>query len=293
MGYLKTIGACAFTALAIGCLCSNLRGAWAQPGPVAENPSVEKDRAILVEARHATWMPRGRTLMDVNPLLRNKLRVAGFRVVAKASDPHLLTLTVDYREERGRQYRIDQYGTNITCRIHLDHARSGSLLDLTVQESSGAQLFGTPPYVEAVQKFETNPYFYFLGDLIRGRALTGLDTTASLIRGLQRVIEATPEEFDPLRAPHSMAPSETGYATQARENTIDELGRLKDARAVPLLTRLLRDQDPRTRRLSVIALGRIGAIEARSGLERAAGTDADPEVREAARAALSKLESSP
>ncbi len=290
-GYGGAVRAFVFFGLAIGWLCAGLPGSQAQQArPPAEESSVQESRTMYVEARTATWKRRGRTLMDVAPLVRNKVRSAGFQVVPKASDPHVLTLTVDYREERGRQYRFDVYGTDITCRIHLEHSRSGTLLDLTVRESSGDRLLGTPPYVEAVQEFETNPYVYFLGDLVRGRAISGLDTTESLIRGFQWSIEADTEKFDPLSAPHSMASSETGYARLARDNTIDELGRLGDPRAVPLLMTLVRDTDPRVRRLSALALGRIGAAESRSALDRAANSDVDREVREAARAALSRLE---
>ena len=90
--------------------------------------------------------------------------------------------------------------------------------------------------------------------------------------------------------PHTLTRAETGYAAAARDNTIEEVARLKDPRAVPVLVALLGDSDPRARRLSAKALGAIGVAESRTALEHAARTDRDPQVRSAAEAALSALD---
>lgn len=122
------------------------------------------------------------------PTIRTSLASAGFTVVRNPTDSHGLTLRVDYREVRGKQYRFDVYGTDITCVIRLEHPELGSLLDMTIRESSATLESGTPPYLEALERFQTNPYFYFLGDLVRARIATHLDMTSVLLQSLQRLI---------------------------------------------------------------------------------------------------------
>jgi len=95
-----------------------------------------RSKTIYVNVTSSTWMPRGRTLLDIAPTIRTKLDSAGFTVVRNQSDLHDLILTIQYREEQGRQYRIDTYGTDITCVVRLEHAELGPLLDLTIRESS-------------------------------------------------------------------------------------------------------------------------------------------------------------
>ena len=79
------------------------------------------------------------------------------------------------------------------------------------------------------------------------------------------------------------------YATDARENTIRELGRLKDPRAVPILTALLEHAERRVRMQSAESLGLIRAPESRPVLERVAEHDQDPQVRKAAAGALAGI----
>jgi hypothetical protein len=258
-----------------------------------QDPSVDGHNTVLVETSLTTWMPRGRTLMDLDALVRNKMASAKLTIVSDPKSPRQLTLRVDYRETRGQEYRFDQFGTIITCGIRLTHAEQGMLLDYTVRESSGDELRGTAPYIEAMQEFETNPYIYLLGDLVRGRALGGLDMTGALVTGLERMAELEKRKPDPVGLTHTMSPAESIYAEEARNNTIEELGRLQDARAVPVLIELVEHADRRVRRRSAAALGAIGSPESRPALERAARDDPDDEVRAAAATALVNLLSAP
>ena len=213
-------------------------------------------------------------------------------MVTTSSDPHDFILTIDYREEQGRQFSINSYGTDITCAIRLEDDNKEILLDLTVQESSGDQNLGTPPYIEAVSRFETNPYIYLLGDVVKGRTVMGLDTTGSLIKGLERLAAIDTSGFDPLSAPHSLSDADSPYGTQALYNTIQEVGRLEDLRALPVLTQVLHHRDAHARLLSVQVLGRIGSSSSRPALEHVAEQDEDQAVREAARNMLASLSGS-
>jgi hypothetical protein len=222
--------------------------------------------------------------------LKVKLKDAGFSVVENETDPHELLLKVDYREEKGEEYRIDLQGTNIIAHVVLEHPPDGSLLDLTIQASSQYPEFGSRPYVNALERFETDPYFYFLGWLIKGRLGSRTDMTATLIDALDRM----PEQDVSTDNHTLMEPSETLHVTWAKQNTVKELGRLKDPRAIPVLAKLLAHQDWRLRQASVRALGEIGSEEARAAVEKTSRRDTDPEVRKTAAAVLAHMaETSP
>lgn len=244
---------------------------------------------IFLEAKSSTWMPRGRNLLDVGPLVRDKLSSRGFLLKTAQSDPPLHALRVDYQETRGHQYTLDSFGTNISCEIELTHPTLGTLLNLTVQESSGRQTFGTPPYVVALQKFQTNPYIYFLGDIVRGRAIEGLDLSQSLMKGFRRVLQEKKGLVDPLLNPHSMEEAESSYALQAQAKTLTELGRLKNPGAVPFLREMLHHSDSKLRVLSVKALGALASPTAREALQEASKGHEDEQVRTEAAAILAKL----
>lgn len=246
---------------------------------------VRQAKSIYVEASTWTWRSRGRVSFPLVPSLRLKLENAGFTVVTDRTEPHDLTLRVVYREERGRQFRIDLYGIEIVCRITLDHAAQGTLLNLVIRESSTYQDLDTGPYVEVLHRLETNPYFYFFGDLVKGRVADRLDITGALVQGLQRFVSHEPVEAPP--NPADTLPDATIlHARQARDRAIGELARLEDPRALPVLTKLLWHRDPQVRISSLQALGKIGHSQARPAIELVARQDADREVREAAAAVL-------
>jgi len=256
------------------------------PGPqVPALGPIPVSSTVYIDAQAATWRYRGRVSFPLLPALKTRLKDAGLTVVENPADPHDLVLKVDYQEGRGREFRFDLYATDILAQIDLTHRDLGSLLRLTVRASSRYPESESRPYVDAVEQFETSPYFYFLGELIKARLKGQADVTETLIRALEGMPEQGPAADDhPL-----MLPSETLHVTWARQNAMRELGRLKDPRAVPVLTRLSQHPDWRIRLVSVRALGQIGSEPAKAEIERAARHDADPEVRAAADTALAAL----
>ncbi|HEV8540641.1 MAG TPA: HEAT repeat domain-containing protein [Nitrospiraceae bacterium] len=257
---------------------------------------LQQAKSIYVDASTSTWRSRGRVSFSLVPSLRMKLQAAGFAVVTDPAAPHDLTLNVIYREERGKQFRIDLYGIEILCRIRLAHAVLGPLFNLTIHESSTYQDLDTGPYVEALHRLESDPYYYFLGDLVKGTVSGRLDLTGSLIQGLQRLasseLSASASPEAPPNPADTLPDAAILHARPARDNTILELARLKDARALPVLTQLLSHRDPRVRLASVRALGEIRSSQARPAIERVASQDGDHEVREAATAVLASLSTS-
>jgi len=255
----------------------------------AEYELLRHAKTVYVDVAFSTWMPRGKTLADVAPSLRTSLASAGFTVVRKSPDSHDLILKVDYREEQGKQYKFDMYGTDITCLIRLEHPELGLVLDMTIRESSTNPESGTPPYLETLERFQTNPYFYFLGDFVKARVASRLNQTEVLLQSLQRLMQNEPPRGDQPENVHAFLPGDTIYPLMVRDNTIQELGRLKDRRAGPFLTTLLGHNNRQVRLLSVQALGAIQAGEAWPAVERVAQQDGDREVRQAAAAVLASL----
>jgi HEAT repeat protein len=75
----------------------------------------------------------------------------------------------------------------------------------------------------------------------------------------------------------------------AQENTVEELGRLKDTRAIELLKPLMFHSDPRTRLRAVLALGEFNAPSIEPAIVRVVRADSDPDVRDAAKAVLTRF----
>lgn len=246
---------------------------------------------VYLQVASSTWRSRGRVSFALAPSLKMKLESAGFAVVENRTDPHELTLKVEYREERGRQFRIDLYGTDITCAITLEHEQQGQLVQVTIRESPTYADRDTGPYIEVLHRFETNPYYYFLGDIVKGRVVSRLDVNGSLVRGLERLVETesrlTSADAEAASNPGNTLPaSDVLLARQALDNAILEVGRLRDARAIPVLTKLLAHQDRQIRLSSVAAHGAIRSAASRPTLARVAQYDRDKEVRAAAAAVL-------
>jgi hypothetical protein len=224
-----------------------------------------------------------------------KLAAAGFSVTEDAQSPHNLVLTVDYREERGKPISINLSGTEINCRIHVDHSRLGQVMSIQIRESPAYAEMVSAPYIEVVEKFQTNPYFYFLGDLIRGWSDARLDTTGALIQALNQQLNreqsaspVTPD--DTLLSPAETFPDlDLHFASWAQENAVEELGRLKDPRAVALLERLMFHSDRKMRLRAVLALGQFDSLALSPVLTQVAHADTDAGVRDAAAAVLTKF----
>ncbi|HMU53836.1 MAG TPA: HEAT repeat domain-containing protein [Nitrospira sp.] len=249
---------------------------------------------VYLDVASSTWRSRGRVSFGIGPALRMKLASAGFEVTQDPGHPHDLILRVDYREERGRPITIDLAGTEIRCTIILDQPSQGPVWTVRIHESPSYAELVSAPYVEVVEKFQTNPYVYFLGDLVRGWTDSRMDRTEALIQALARQIEQrhrsrVTTELDTLPSPAETFPDlDLHFSDSAQENTVEELGRLKDVRALDVLEQLLSHSDRRTRLRAVLAIGEFDAPSVESTMVRVARADVDAEVRDAASAVLAK-----
>ena len=148
-----------------------------------EGPSVNawiNAPSVYVDVVAETWKTRGRLLYDIEGSVLRKLASSGFRFVRHQDERHELTLVVRYQEERGEQYDINAYGTVIHGKFHLDSPQSESAWQFTISETSNNSISGPPPYLDALEKFETNPYYFFLGDILRGHIQEDLEPKGGL-----------------------------------------------------------------------------------------------------------------
>lgn len=223
--------------------------AWDQPDATDEGRDVrDKATTIYVDVQTSSWKPRGRVLYDVEGSIRSKLSDAGLEVVRVPDHPRDFVLSVEYHESRGEQYAINSYGTIITCTFTLSHEEDGSVFAMTIDESSRPSRRGTPPYLEALQRFQTNPYYYFLGHIVAGRLQSQLNRVDALVAGLRaHALQQIKEESSSseVNNPHTMQPSDKVYGAEASLRAVEELGRLQHTDAIPVLITLLEYPDAR------------------------------------------------
>ena len=266
------------------------------PGTISAEPaSSAKDQRspapparIYVDFHAKTWFPRGFLFTDIEAMIRNKVQAAGLSLTRDRSEPHDYVLAVAYREEPGREYRVQNYGTVIHCELRLTDRQQTSLFDVAFEESSDYVESGTPPYLEALEKFQANPYFYFLGDLLKGRIVAGLNVQDALVEGLRRSVTHPPKSEDPLDA-HNMQSFDEFHFLWAWENAVKELARLKAPRAIPVMISMLGHRDPKVRVMAVTGLETIGVKEAVQPIEEIARHDPAADVCARAETALRLL----
>lgn len=259
-------------------------------GPV----TVSGEPMLYLKLAASTWRPRGRISFGIAPAIRSKLVSMGLGVTEDPAVPYDATLKVDYREEQGRQIAVNLFGTDIICLIRLDDPKGDQSLSLVIHEVPSYTDLTNAPYVEVVEKLEANPYFYFLGDIVRERMQTHIDTAGALIMALERQSdrELHPQpvtSMDTLVSPGETFPNlDLVYSAAAQQNTIDELGRLKDSRAVTLVERLTSHPNRLTRLHAVLSLEHFDDPSIASVMAQVAEVDSDAAVRDAAAGVLSR-----
>jgi hypothetical protein len=283
-----------FILLLFICLWCNPSFVQAEQDSTDHQAKAVTEQVIYLDVQASTWRPRGRISFGIVPTLRTKLTAAGFTVTEDRDRPHEMTLSVDYREERGKPISFNLFGTEISCLFILHPVAHGLAPSVHIYESpSYSDLVA--PYVEVVEKLQANPYFYFVGDIVRDWAHAQLDTTGALIQALDRKVDrelhprpVTP--LDTLESPAETFPDlDAHFAVAAQHNTVEELGRLKDPRAIDLLEKLLFHPDRQTRVRAVLALGQFDAPSIPPIMTRVVEADSDRTVRDAAAGVLAKF----
>ena len=247
--------------------------------------------AIHIQVDAKTWKTRGRLYWDVEGSLIKKLKTTGFTIVRKEEDPHTFTLKVLYREEQGEQYGINTYGTVIHGTFFLDPPPNGSPWELNISEASTNVISGTPPYLDALDKFYSNPYYFFVGEILRGTLEKGLDPRGGLIYALEGVRSVEPGERkesgtmsrDAGSHLHTADSEREFYETRAILRAIDDCVNNGDRRVVPVLSQLLNHPDSEVRRRSLEGMASLKVEESRAPLFHMAQHAPDLQVRKTAK----------
>jgi len=226
-------------------------------------------RSIFVELHASTWKTRGRFFWDVEGSLRTKLSDVGFTVIQHDTDPHAFTLTVDYQELKGEPIGINRFETVLDGKFLLSHQTEGPLLEISIQEHAPPSPSGTPPYLDVLHNFLTNPYYHYLGEILWGEIQGSQDIRGILLESLKAEVsrEDRDEELDFImsRAQHSQHTMPSGkhvYAPLAIRRAIDEFVKVNDTRLIGILKDLLRHPDVYVQVRSIEAFGDFGVTDA-------------------------------
>ena len=236
---------------------------FAQSQPVV-SPS---DLSVYVDIHEHTWKSRGRIFYDIKGSLFRKLTAAGFTVVRNEQEPHVYTLSVRYIEEKGAPYAVTKYGTVLRANFSLFRDSAKPLWSLRISEFSENSVTGTPPYLDVLQKFDTNPSFFFMGGLLRIFLEKNLLTEQALPVLLQQVaftrsmsVENSQRTDRFHESDHSMEGPHELYLPTAILRSIQELVRCEGRQAIPTLTRFLKDPHEEVRAGASKALSVLEAL---------------------------------
>jgi len=261
-----------------------------------------KDSQIKIEATVSSWR-EGKQPYDIYGAIKQKLEKAGFEVVPQESTDYDAILLVDYEEGKGIPYTSVVpltltvcCGTDITCDLTLDD-KAGNRMFETI-------IFGHTPYVasegelysSAVDDFEDDGYFKYLGEIIAHKF--GVED-ATVVKS---VVQALKNRDEDVRMGAAKALVEIGDATavepliqalkdedvSVRWYAAEALGEIGDARAVEPLIQALKDKGVSVRRYAAEALGKIGDARAVEPLIQAL-KDEDASVRYYAAEALGNI----
>ncbi len=255
-------------------------------------------QSIYVEVHASTWKTRGVLYWDVEGSLLVKLRDAGFELVRNQTDPHALTLTGEYVERKGKAFAVNRFGTVIEGTFRISHQTEGPLFDIHILETSEPTVTGTPPYLDVLHNFLTNPYYHYLGEMVWGEIQGSqdpygilLDSLAVDVQRYEEVEEGESVMAHSWRSQHSMLLDKKLYAPVAVRRTIDDLVHAKEARLVGILKAMQHYPDVNVQVRSVEAFGEFGVIEAIPFLENLSQHSQQVEVRSAARSTIKVLSS--
>jgi hypothetical protein len=198
---------------------------------------------------------------------------------------------VQYDEERGAQYGVELWGTTINASFLFRGEGMEEPLSWKIREISTNTVSGPAPYLDAVLKFETHPYYFFLGSMLKRMTKGASVQSAALAQAVKEfvlVVYPTIEEGVSLERgrsqEHFMENSQRVYQEVALQRALDELIHqgIPDDTLAPIAERLLDSNDPQSRIRAVQILGRTHNAAFRDKVEKLATDDPIRAVRHAA-----------
>lgn len=262
------------------------RPAAAEPAPPDVAGSSSPVRTILLAGQVSTWLSQPQPPYNVVITVKMKLERVGYRVVTDPQQAHDAVLVIDYQETQGRQYRALEHGTNIRCEMTLHVPTAGSWSAVWNRRVETGTSWPTPVgsvYWDAVQNLEEEPYYYYLGELLKGRLDRREEAALVFMAMLQESRGRQGSDGGGVQAPARETAQEG-----ARLNAIGELGRLRERRALPLLWTLAQAAPSLESDAALLAIGEIGGQDSLDRLGTFANSQQDPDVKAVVQKAMAR-----
>jgi hypothetical protein len=243
---------------------------------------------ILVTGTVQTWLDVPAPPYNVGVTLKLKLEDAGFQVVFDPTQPHDANLRIAYEEYPSGQFQVLEQATAIRYRMQLIHDRLGEIFTHEFDAQPNASAFGSL-YWDTVGNLEEDPFYCFVGDLIRGHIQRGQHEEETLLEVLVRPLL----HQDDVNAAGARGALQATVQQRARINIIQELGQepFHTPEAQNALWTVAKKAQPNERGAALTQLGKIGDTAFLSPLNTLLEKETDPEVRSAAEHAIQVIES--
>ncbi|MEX2490468.1 MAG: HEAT repeat domain-containing protein [Nitrospirales bacterium] len=263
--------------------------------PLAEPPQSEADRkvlqnihTILVAGTVQTWLDAPAPPYNVGVTLKLKLEDAGFQVVFHPSQPHDAILHIQYEEIPGGQFRVLEQSTAIRYRMQLMHDRLGEVFSHYFEaEPSAIPLKSL--YWDAIGNLEEDPYYCFVGDIIKGHIRQGQNKQDMLLEVLVRPFTSE----DLVNSAGARGAAQETIQQRARLNIIEKLGHgvFHTPEAQATLWTMAGKAQPNERGAAITQLGKIGDSSFLAPLAKLLEKEDNQEVRFATEQAMRLIES--
>lgn len=258
--------------------------AWSQE----DQTVLENIHTILVTGTVQTWLDVPAPPYNVGVTLKLKLEDAGFQVVFDPTQPHDANLRIAYEEYPSGQFQVLEQATAIRYDMKLVHDRLGKIFSHHFEAQPNAIPLGSL-YWDAIGNLEEDPYYCFVGDLIRGLIDRGQNEQDMLMEVLVRPF--TQKEL--VNAAGARGATQAIVQQRARLNIIQELGQgaFHTLEAQAVLWTVAKKAQPNERGAAMTQLGKIGDTAFLSPLISLLEKETDPEVRSAGEHAIQLIES--
>ena len=268
---------------------------FANEKPLTESSRSQEDQTvlqnihtILVTGTVQTWLDVPSPPYNVGVTLKLKLQDAGFQVVFDPTQPHDATLRIAYEEYPSGQFQVLEQATAIRYDMKLVHDRLGKIFSHHFEAQPNAIPLGSL-YWDAIGNLEEDPYYCFVGDLIRGLIDRGQNEQDMLMEVLVRPF--TQKEL--VNAAGARGATQAIVQQRARLNIIQELGQgaFHTLEAQAVLWTVAKKAQPNERGAAMTQLAEIGDTTFLSPLITLLEKETDPEVLSAGKHAIQLIES--
>ena len=268
---------------------------WANEAPLTKPSWSQEDQkilqnihTILVAGTVQTWLNVPSPPYNVGITLKLKLENAGFQVVFDPKQPHDAILYIQYEEIPSGQFQVLEQATAIRYDMKLVHDRLGQVFSHHFEAEPNAIPLGSL-YWDAIGNLEEDPYYCFVGDLIRGY----IDGDQNAQDMLMEVLVRPFNQNELVNAAGARGATQAIVQQRARLKIIQELGQgaFHTPEAEAVLWTVAKKAQPNERGAAMTQLGEIGDTTYLSPLTTLLEKETDPEVRSAAEHAIHLIES--